>query len=239
MKAFRAAVLLLCVACAADPVSPSPRFAEAPLSRAAGTDSRAQWFFRRTLLDGVTPTRLYGDGRALDGSALADPATEASGYDGEAQCGVRATINWYSGTSSASGDAFFGPTGGTSALCQSVPRSITVETGTSILSTAWTTRIQQVMQLAVGAGRIQDNMWTPAEGIADCARLRYSVAELGSGVRVTRVSGSSSAVAGRWTVESQGTHLAGCYNFTKGTQLTHTGPDFYLPFSATIVEVLR
>lgn len=239
MRALLVALLLPCVACVSDPLEPAPLAGDVSLARSSGTDSRVQWFLQPTLLDGVTVTRMYGDGRALDGSQLADPAAEASGYDGEAQCGVRGSINWYSATQNASGDAFFGPTGGSSALCQNMPRSITVEIGTGVLMTAWTTTIHQLMQLAVGQGRSQDDMWTPAEGIANCARLRYSIADLGSGVRVTRVSGSTARVAGTWTVESRGSHLAGCYNFTKGTTLTHTGPDFYVPFSATLVEVLR
>jgi hypothetical protein len=155
------------------------------------------------------------------------------------QCGVRGTINWYNSSPPASGDAFFGPTGGTTALCQDDPRSISMDTGAGVIAAAWTTTIQQVMQLAIGQSRIQDHMWGPANGILNCARLRYSIADLGSGVKVTRVSGTTSRVAGTWIVESQGTHIAGCYNFTKGSTLTHTGPDFYLPLSVTIVEVLR
>ena len=234
-------LMTLCLvgACSETPSAPKAR-SSAPLfaKAASGVDSRAQWFFHRLMSDGLTATRLYGDGRRLDGTAVIN-STDDSEYDGEAQCSVRATINWYKSSPPPSGDAFFGPTGGTTSLCQNTPRTVSVDTSGGVIAVAWTTTIQQVMNLAIGQSRIQDDMWTPAEGIPNCARLRYSIADLGSGVKVTRVSGNTSRVAGTWTVESQGTHVAGCYNFTKGSTLTHTGPDFYLPLSVTIVEVLR
>jgi hypothetical protein len=203
-----------------------------------GTDSRAQWYFHRTLSDGVTATRLYGDGRALDGTSLADASTEPSAYDGEAQCGARGTIAWYSDPSRASGNAFFAPQGGSTALCQGVARTLRVDIGT-VVEVKWTTTVPGIMQLAVGGSAVQDLMFGPNVVIPNCARLVYSAAVVSSGVRVTRLAGDEAGSPGEWTVESEGTHVAGCYNFTRGNQLSHTGPDYYLPFRARVVEVLR
>jgi hypothetical protein len=238
----RIAAIALCAlgACMDSPSAPHvagsvPAFAKAT----SATDSRAQWFFNRMLWDGVTATKLYGDGRLLDGSPVVNDIADPSGYDGESRCAVQATINWYKSSPPASGDVFFAPQGGSSPLCQGIRRTLTVDSGAGVLAVAWPTTVHQIMQIATGQSRTQDEMWGPVDGIANCARLRYSVPDLGSGVTVTRVSGNTSRVAGTWTVESRGTHMAGCYNFTKGSALTHTGPDFYLPFSVTIVEVLR
>ncbi len=211
-----------------------PVFAKA----VSGTDSRAQWFFNRVLADGITNARLYGDGRGLAGMPVANATTDASGYDGESQCGVEANISWYKSSPPATGDAFFAPQYQGLPLCQNTPRRLTADIGAGPFAVAWTTTVREVMQLAIGESRAQDVGWGPVDGIANCGRLRYSAADLGSGVTVTRISGSTSRVAGTWRVESRGTHIAGCYSVGHNA-LTHTGPDFYLPFSVTIVEVLR
>ena len=237
------AVLALCAlgACTDSPSAPrvdrsTPAFAKAV---SGAIDSRTQWFFHRRLSDGTTATKLYGDGRWLDGTSVANPVTDSSGYDGEVQCSVRATINWYKSSPPPTGDAFFGPEGSSSPLCQNSARRLTADIGAVPLSVAWTTFVREIMQVAIGQSRTQDQGWGPVDAIANCGRLRYSLADLGSGVKVTRVSGNTSRIAGTWVVESQGTHTAGCYGDGKGNTLVHTGPDFYLPFRVTIVEVLR
>jgi len=234
------ALCVLAAACGSDPMSSPQRstsqglFGKAP---PRSVDSRIQLYLYRTLSDGATATKLYGDGRDLDGSALATPDVTPSAYDGEAQCATRGTIDWYAAPKTATGDAFFAPTGGTSPLCQGTARSITADLGAgSPASLASTVTIQQVMDLAIGQARTQTAMWVWNQ--TGCARLKYDVTS-GSGVRVIRLSGDSNRNAGTWSVESQGNHVAGCYNFGKGNALVHTGPDYYLPFSAQIVEVLR
>ena len=236
------ALAIVTAACGTDPSSAprdvgsdaGPAFAKQATS---GTDSRAQWYFSRTLSDGLTATRLYGDDRNLDGTTVATPGVSASGYDGEAQCAVRGTINWYHSSAAPSGDAFFGPAGGSTPLCQGTARAVTANLGSSILVGLHSTlTVSQVMQLAAGESRVQTDGWVWNQ--TGCARLRYDSAA-GSGVVVTRASGNTSRSAGSWTVESYGTHIAACYNFTSGNKLTHTGPDYYLPFSATLVEILR
>lgn len=188
----------------------------------------------------VTPTRLYGDGRHLDGTPIGDPALDPSAYDGEAQCGVRATIAWYSNPTRASGDAFFAPQGGSSSLCQGLPRTLTADPGAvSLVTMKWTTTVPALIQLAVGESRFVNIAFTPNVTIPNCAQLHLNDATTGSGVIATRTSGNTNGGPGTSTIESRGTHLAGCYNFTGGRRLTYTGPDYLLPFRVTVVEMPR
>jgi hypothetical protein len=200
-------------------------------------DSRSDWYFARTLSDGITLTKLYGDGRNLDGTPVANPAIDSSGYAGQQSCAARGRVEWYSAPTRATGNAFIAPGGGTTPYCQNLERKLTADTGAvSVASLRWTATIKQVMQLAVGDSRLQNMMFGPVVEIPKCARIIFSDSTVGSGVRVTRLLGDSNHNSGEWMVESQGTHLAGCYNFVKGTNLGHTGPDYYLPFRLRIVE---
>lgn len=200
-------------------------------------DSRTDWYFARTLSDGITPTKLYGDGRNLDGTPVANTSTDSSGYAGQLWCGARGKIDWYSAPARATGNGFIAPGGGTTTYCQNLERKLTADTGgANGVSLRWTATIKQVMQLTTGGSRRQDMMFGPVAEFPNCAKVIFSDSTVGSGVKVTRLLGDSNHNPGEWMVESQGTHVAGCYNFVKGTKLGHTGPDYYLPFRLRIVE---
>ena len=161
------------------------------------------------------------------------------------QCGVRATISWYQTSPSPTGDAFFGPAGGTAGACGSTVRSLVAEihpdgntpAGTidQVLNSAWAFYTTQIMQLGLNASRTQNLLMGPTNNLP-CARIRYDAAT-GSQVIVTRTAGNATGTAGVWTLESTGTHRAACLQFANGNKLVATGASYYLPFRARIVEI--
>ena len=195
-----------------------------------GTDSQANWMFYPTLSDNTTPTRLHEDGLGE--------------YVG-GQCGVRATISWYQTSPPPTGDAFFGPAGGSAGSCGSTVRSLVAEihpdantpagTTDQVLNSYWAFYTTQIMQLGLNASRTQDLLLGPTNNLP-CARIRYDAA-VGSQVIVTRTAGNATGTAGVWTVESTGTHRAACLQFARGNKLVSTGASYYLPFRARISEI--
>ncbi len=206
-----------------------------------GTDSRVQWYLARTLSDGITAAKLYGDGLNLDGTPVADPTTDPSAYDGEAQCSARGTINWYSNPSRASGNMFLAPGGGATPLCFDLDRLIMVDTGAvDLVAVHWTTTIPEVMQLAAGESVTEDFEYYPNNIIPNCARVIWRVST-GSGVVLKRLSGDANRNPGEWTIETRGTHVGTCLTWSPPPGKSHLvdGEAYYLPFSLRAVEVLR
>ena len=213
------------------PLSDAPGMSAA--KGAAGTDSRAIWFFYSTLGDNTTPTLLHGDGLAADGVTPADP----SGFEG-GRCRVRATINWYNASPPPSGDAAFNPSDGSADPTCSTPRRLVVVIGGTSRQVSWTGVAKQIMQLSLGQSRLQNLNWGPVTADLPCDRLIYT-AEVGSQVLVTRTLGDANGTPGEWTVQSAGNHRAGCYLVSSkgGGSATWTGVSYDLPFRARIVEI--
>ena len=204
----------------------------------ADLDSHANWTFYRTLSN-ATPTRLYGDGRGLDGAA--STMAGAAAYPGET-CGVRGKL--FNTTSfSNSGDAVFDPAfDPNNTACGN--RRLTVSFadwagGSEISITAFTNALNVWHDAAlatVGGSKVQRMGFNVSGATMPCGSnspvLRY-LPEYGSGVQVTRLANQGAARA--WEVQSTGAHTAGCWETVKGKRVlvsTH-----YLPFHAMIVEV--
>ena len=243
---FTPVLLAVAAACNADHATS----ASTALDRAAvlakgapgsGTDSRVRWYLARTLSDGITAAKLYGDGLNLDGTPVADPATDPSAYDGEAQCNVRGTVNWYGNPSKATGNLFLAPGGGATPLCFDRDRLIMVDTGAvDLVAVHWTTTVPQVMQLVAGGSIMEDFTYYPNNKIPNCARVIWRVST-GSGVVLKRLSGDTNRNPGEWTIETRGTHVGTCLTSSTahGKPQTVDGESYYLPFSLRAVEVLR
>ena len=92
---------------------------------------------------------------------------------------------------------------------------------------------REIMQVGDGGSRShQLNMSVAAGG---CSRLQYRT-DVGSAVKVTRLSGNSTGVPGTWRAESEGTHVVACDITVKG-KLQYSGTSYYLPMHMLIEEV--
>ncbi|HEX9166730.1 MAG TPA: hypothetical protein VF862_12530 [Gemmatimonadales bacterium] len=197
----------------------------------ADLDSRANWTFYGTMSDGATATRLYGDGRGLDGAASA--VSGESAYPGET-CGVRGKL-FNSTTASNSGDAVFDPdfTPDGSACGRRLLRA-EFTAGSPVTLTPFT-NARQAWQMSPGETRVQQ-MGFGNGGPLPCGSKNVSLKYepgFGSGVSLTRLPDQGAARV--WRVESTGNHEAGCYKATGNTAVRVSA--HYLPFHAVIVEV--
>lgn len=240
-SALRSSLLfatILAAGCDPNADAPLDPAAEPQLAKSSNvdTDSRAVWeiqdWLTITAPDGSVSqiaTRIRGDGRAADGSTS---TTESSIYQGD-RCGVHAKIFWKDPDYSQSGDAVFDPdmnysTRNGCGAARAV--MLHLENGTVVQSGPFT-NARQVMQLAAGESRLQTMQWS-SHGLSNCERLIFSTADGNDAVRVTRTADSP----GVWTVESTGSHRAGCYKHSRGSYV-YTGTSYTLPFSLKITEV--
>jgi hypothetical protein len=229
-KLHLSAVALLAVVagCASEPtagsVSASHAVPLAARSNNADTDSRAVWRLYTTLSDGVTPTKIYGDGLATHGAP--SPDLNYSEYQGDV-CQVHAKIFWVDPDFSQSGDAVFDPNFNNTRC--GVTRGVTVDLGTGAAVYEPFTNALRVEQLAVGESRVQNMPWDL--GAPGCDRLVFN-AESGDQVLLTRLQ----AAPGIWRVESRASHRAGCYNWVRGVP-RYSGTSHVLPFRIEIREL--
>ena len=223
-------LLVGCAGSVADSVAPTGNESQAKVS-GSRTDSKAIWFWYSTMSDN-SPALFYGDGLAADGATPAEPSV----YE-DSRCAVRATINWY-GSANPTGNAFFGPTSQVADVgCPNRRYQRAVIAGAPAVAVNWPGYVNNIMQIPLGGTITEDVMWGPTNNLP-CARIRY-VVTAGSGVIVKRTAGNSTGLAGEWTVESTGSHLAQCWVFVRANTLAwdaaHT--TYLLPFRARIVEV--
>ena len=188
------------------------------------SDSRARYTFYATMPDeAATPTGVRGDNRLANGESANGGA---SVYEGGI-CGVLSNIFWYDTGGSQSGDAIMATADGTPC---GTARMLNYQ-GFGLF--AMRMNFREIMQLGEGGSRShQLNM---AVAVGGCTRLQYR-ADVGSAVKVTRLSGNSTGVLGSWRAESEGTHEAACDVTVKG-KLQYSGVSYYLPMHVLIEEV--
>lgn len=186
-----------------------------------------------TVAPNWVPAGVRGDGRNRSGL----PAAPFNEYQGD-YCGVRAFI--YDGRGE-SGNLDFDPdtyynaasmwpacgAARTMAFYLAGPGAAPTIVGPHVIVTAlWT--------LAPGEVRLQPQ--TFGMQLVTC-QLQFNASYTGaSNVRVTRLPDLAGPVR-QWRVESQGNHRAACLTPQANGKYIDTGTRYYLPFSATIVQV--
>ena len=213
-------------ACVADGVTSAPASPDdlRVLAGKARAIPQARLTFYPTMPDNNTPTAVVGDGRLANGGPSSG---NPSVYEGGV-CGVKADIQWDYQQASGWGDLVFDPDDG--ARCTGGARKLNI-TGFGLVGPSMNFR--EIMQLAVDSSRVhQLNMSVAAGG---CARVQYRD-DVGSTVRVTRLSDDPSTGRRSWRAESGGSHLAACDVSTKGGY-QFTGTTYYLPMHVLIEDI--
>jgi hypothetical protein len=187
-------------------------------------DSKARYTFYLVMPDDAHPTGIVGDNRLADGSSA---NAGASVYEG-GKCGVHGKIFWYDQSLSESGDAVLDPDKNR-ATCGAARKLNIAPFG----AVGPSMNFAAIMQLTGTESR--DHQLNMTLYIKGCERLMYT-AEVGSAVRVTRLSGDATGTPGSWRAESVGNHRAGCYNSSK-YGYKYSGVWYYLTMNVLIEEL--
>lgn len=177
------------------------------------------------------PAGIAGDGRLRDGAvATGAPSNEYLGN----QCGVNANIEngpRQGGDLDYDPDLYYSTAGCGAARYYNFYLAGTASTPTQLSPHSrvfgiWALTIGQTANKGQGFG----------VGLANCNLLMFNSQYGGDDLKVTRVDDGTGPR--RWTVSSQGAHLAACVVPAKrGVGYTPTGVKYFLPFSIMVTEV--